>query len=525
MKADLTRNSFDPFKQFTRVLLQQGRVQLDADWNEQASILLKYLQALAADLIGPHGGPISDLGFRIADGTLASDVAIGPGHYYVDGILCELASPSAPVPVGPPSPANPNQFQILGSSFNSFAIGKPVLLSADGTGLSLTLKVTNVSSSGLVTVDPDPDLAVTDILKAPNPRAYTDFATYLNQPDYPNPPKLVTNSLLYLDVWERLITSVEDDTIREVALDGADTAARAKLVCQVKQLAGGKGDTNLYSQLQPANRGRLIAQAKQAFVSTDPCVIAPDATYRGPENQLYRVEIHTGSGKDANGSALIPTFKWSRENGSVIFPIVNLSSGNGGTTVVLENLGRDDRFGLKENDWVELVDDDYVLINSVGKLLQVQSIDSGSLTVVLGGSPSSTVGQNPAKHPLLRRWDESAGDESQGGLQLQADNAAKIIEGSDDANWLVLENGIQIQFQPAPPQTSANQYRTGDYWLIPARTATGDVEWPSGDSGPIAMPPDGVDHHYAPLAVITVKDSDLEVTVSSQYSFLPMPSA
>lgn len=56
MKADLTRNTFNPFQHFNRVLMQQGRVQLDADWNEQAAILLHYLRALAADLIGPQGG-------------------------------------------------------------------------------------------------------------------------------------------------------------------------------------------------------------------------------------------------------------------------------------------------------------------------------------------------------------------------------------------------------------------------------------------------------------------------------------
>src|SRR5271163_3847434 len=104
MKADLTRNTFDPWKHFTRVLMQQGRVQLDADWNEQAAILLKYLQALAADLIGAHGGPSADIGFQIADGNISNDFAISPGHYYVDGILCELPSPSAPVPIQKPSP-------------------------------------------------------------------------------------------------------------------------------------------------------------------------------------------------------------------------------------------------------------------------------------------------------------------------------------------------------------------------------------------------------------------------------------
>ena len=55
-RGDFSRDSFDPLKHFSRVLMQQGRVQLDADWNEQTSIVLHYLQALASDIIGPFGG-------------------------------------------------------------------------------------------------------------------------------------------------------------------------------------------------------------------------------------------------------------------------------------------------------------------------------------------------------------------------------------------------------------------------------------------------------------------------------------
>jgi hypothetical protein len=82
-----------------------------------------------------------------------------------------------------------------------------------------------------------------------------------------------------------------------------------------------------------------------------------------------------------------------------------------------------------------------------------------------------------------------------------------------------LEDGIQIQFQPGAT------YRTGDYWLIPARVATGDVEWPklrdaqgklvpdeNGQPQPKPLPPRGVEHHYAPLAVI---DVDNEGNISS----------
>lgn len=519
MKADLTRNSFDPWKHFTRVLMQQGRVQLDADFNEQAAILLKYLQALAADLIGPQGGPIADLGFRIADSNTATDFAFSPGRYYVDGILCELAPASAPISITSVS-KQPKQFKVPTASAASFTNGQPVLLSSEGQIALAT--ITNVAND-VVTVDSD----VSAILNAPNPKAYLKFTTFLTQPDYPLPQGTQLaqgTSLIYLDVWERLITYAEDDSIREVALDGADTAARSKLVCQVKQMPPGAQNAkctsveDLKSQLQPANRGRLMAQAKQTATSTDPCVIAPDASYRGPENQLYRVEIHTGAGTDASGKALTPTFKWSRENGSVIFPIVNLTSGSGTTTVVLESLGRDDRFGLAQNDWVEIQDDNYVLLNSAGTLLQVQSIDSSNLTVTLSGTAPLNLDQT--KHPLLRRWDQTFGHPAQGGLQMGSDNAALPMDG----NWLNLEDGIQIQFQAAA-QDSTNLYRTGDYWLIPARTAIGDIEWPTGTNGPLALPPNGVDHHYASLAIVSVSGSGVEVSDFCQKQFQPLPPA
>ena len=53
-----------------------------------------------------------------------------------------------------------------------------------------------------------------------------------------------------------------------------------------------------------------------------------------------------------------------------------------------------------------------------------------------------------------------------------------------------------VQFAPG-------EYRTGDYWLIPARVATGDIEWPRTGSKPDFLPPRGVEHHYAPLGQLT----------------------
>ena len=50
MKGDFSRDTFDPDRHFSRVLMQQGRVQLDADWNEQAAIMQHALRSLVVDV-------------------------------------------------------------------------------------------------------------------------------------------------------------------------------------------------------------------------------------------------------------------------------------------------------------------------------------------------------------------------------------------------------------------------------------------------------------------------------------------
>jgi hypothetical protein len=432
MKGDFTRNTFNPKNHFARVLMQQGRVQLDSDWNEQSAILLHYLQTLAADLIGPHGGPANNLGFGIQTDDRGEDFAIGSGRYYVDGILCE--------------------------NEGAFA-GEPI--------------------------------------------------TYANQPDYPEPPELSDLPLLvYLDVWERHLTYVQEPGIREVALKGPDTATRSKVVWQVKTVEGRTCPSQdewaaLVESWQPTYRGRLKAQAKLVDENDeDPCITPPDSRYRGTENQLYRVEIHRG------GTVEEATFKFSRENGSVIFPILKAVSDAEAetTTVYLDDLGRDARFSLQEEDWVELVDDAITLHGKAENLMKISYVDHVDNYVILEGLPGEG-GLNPDYRPLLRRWDHSSKkpNTTLGYPALADDGALKLAE--DD--WLLLEDGIQIYFE-SEPNNNAQVYRTGDYWLIPARTATGDVEWPGPSDDPDSVPPLGIEHHYAPLAIIITLEDEPE---------------
>src|ERR1700753_1908982 len=66
MDGDISRDSFDPYLHYTRVVMQQGRVQLDADWNEQVAITERRLRTLLTDLIGPFGGRASHCGFAVS---------------------------------------------------------------------------------------------------------------------------------------------------------------------------------------------------------------------------------------------------------------------------------------------------------------------------------------------------------------------------------------------------------------------------------------------------------------------------
>jgi hypothetical protein len=340
----------------------------------------------------------------------------------------------------------------------------------------------------------------------------TKVVTYKNQPNYPSPESLKDNFyLVYLDVWERHITYIQDDSIREVALGGPDTATRAEVVWQVKveadEIDGSTTcdtpedwKTRVEKRWQPRNRGQLSAKAEIIEDPTDPCITSPEARYRGAENQLYRVEIHQGGSKNE------ATFKWSRENGAIVFPIRAVN----GKTITLESAVLDGRFSLRKDDWVEIVDDDYVLQGRADPLLQVASVDRAKMEVTLKQAPAASVGWDLTKNLLLRRWDHRASASIEDKPQMT--DAGDLLVQEDE--WLNLEQGIQIRFQG----TETHKYRTGDYWLIPARTATGKVEWPKNANGtPKAMRPHGVEHHYAPLAIIQVKGGSVSVEHDCRY--------
>jgi hypothetical protein len=86
-----------------------------------------------------------------------------------------------------------------------------------------------------------------------------------------------------------------------------------------------------------------------------------------------------------------------------------------------------------------------------------------------------------------------------------------VATNVEQAKWTDLEDGIQIAFAQLPFGVEG-EYRSGDYWLIPARVATGGIEWPPSEQADkmSLVVPGGVHHHYAPLAFVGWENNELQ---------------
>lgn len=475
MHGDFTRFTHKPGKHFTQTLKQQGRVDLDADWNEQVEIQTYLDRTQAKDVIGLCGAPKTGGGFGVTGVALdGNDLLISAGRIYVDGILCELETAET-VSISAFPADNQVQVSVWDPDDLDFQQGQRVEIWAEGVPAKVFgITQINPGQKVLTLHDSAADFHGTQA-------QLRRVTTYSAQPDHPNPPDLAPQDgqtdLVYLDVWERHITAIEDPDIREVALGGPDTTTRVQTAWQVKVLTN-VGDVTCTDQIAgwppPPSDGRLTTEATQPPASADPCTLSPGGGFRGLENHLYRVEIHDGSVPGPT------TFKWSRDNGSVFFAVEEFIAGDP-KKVKVKRLGRDRVLALHVDDWVEVLDDAKELSGEPGTLAQITDIDEAQRILTLSKSVS---GYSVSDHAKVRRWDQKS-------------DAVPVAAGP-----ISLEYGIQIQF-------AGSGFKTGDYWAFAARTATADVE------ELVDAPPQGIEHHYCPLAVVTWKESggQLQATV------------
>lgn len=414
MSGDYTRFTFDPLKRYSGVLMQQGRVQIDSDWNEEIDILKRRLRTTALDIFGPVGVPYlaSPDAFKI--GYMAgppANLSIEPGRLYVDGIQIE-----------------------------AFASENPA---------------------------------------------------YLSQPFLPAPEPLPATGdvVVYLDIWDREITYIEDPQLLDVALGGADTTTRVQTVWQLR-VDPWPGAACGLAVGQPASAGRLTTQAVAPPAPDDPCILPQASGYRGLENRLYRVEVHQG------GPLGTARFKWSRDNGAIVSTVRDIAVSGTQTTLTVNRIGRDQFMRFIIGDWVTVTDDHRELMGEAGEMALIVDLDEANLQIVIdralptsGGRPfGANAAQIASRHTRIQKWNETAATNAIDGDGLIATGAGPIG----------IEDGIEVLFSTAP---AGGSFHTGDYWVFWARTATAEIETYN------AAAPRGIEHHYLQLAAITGLDS------------------
>lgn len=478
MKGDFSRFTGERARRnhYNGVYTQDGRVALASDRNEFVTISGYQREIRTIDAIGICGAPIHDSGFRILHpGGNLEDLLISTGRFYAGGLLCET-TPGSKLPIRS-FPTNKkikvDDVRIDGRALNE---GEWVKLTSDENPEGVITKVKNISGK---TIELEDNISAVSGHHHP---FLSLLLLFSGQPDYPGAPVISPvegrTDLLYLDAWERHITSIEDPELREVALGGPDTDTRLKVIAQVKIIRD-VGEVRCEDFIDPFEAlkipadGRLTTRLSEPPPPSTPCELSENGGYNGLENRLYLVEVHQSGPKST------ATFKWSRQNGAHVLPIAEFIPDVANPAKVykirLAQTGKDGSLKMKPNDWVEVTGDRSDLdTDSPGIMARVSIDPNDEMVLVLDQDVAACKDE---LHPKIRRWDTG----SEGGGAIIPISQGPVFQ---------LENGIEIEF-------SGENFQTGSYWVFEARTLTGSIAELKEE------PPLGVRHHYCKLALVT----------------------
>ena len=276
MASDISRTSDE--QRYQGVVMQQGRVILDRDFNALRQTIDRRIEADALDLVGPCGTP--DNGFEI-----------GP-------VAARQAQSTALDSAGAAKSARFQRRRFF----------------------NLPRHHVRRRTTGLFPS------------KVPGQGA-VDYS-YFDQPDWISPDlpsAYPTCEFIYLHLLEHDVSAVEDPELKDVALGGPDTTQRLRLVKRVKRLAVTSAIAHAalaqaVSQWQQKGLAfdpqtmRLIPQAtmqvsySQPTTQTDPCDPVAQGGYLGADNQLIRVQITDGGVPGAP-----PQLLWGSDNASSLY--------------------------------------------------------------------------------------------------------------------------------------------------------------------------------------------------------------
>lgn len=262
MKAEISNLSPTGVRSWSGVYLQQGRMLVDRDWNELCAVLSRLIADAADEAIGT-GTPRHD-GLMRTDGA-ALFVRPGGGFVAASGLLGRAEARALPAV----KPLYVNQADLPEN------VRRP--------------------RAGQIPDDTRPLIS-----------------------DAPE------QGILYVDVWERVVTAFEADDLVDAALNGADTTFRTQRMAQLKLArpsdveAGGDPcrPRFLADKIAEIGTARLTVVPAEVIETSDDCdPCADQVTLQSAlQNHLFRLEVH-----DVGYDNRLPVrlvLKWSNDNGA-----------------------------------------------------------------------------------------------------------------------------------------------------------------------------------------------------------------
>lgn len=474
MKTQISRQTHRPEKNYSGVYLQQGRLITDADWNELVEVVNRRMVSTLTDVVGSGVPRAGGLGLVLINGeglTLGEfDPAVETEEAFNDRVN-EFFDTAGPIELR----IQPGAITVDGVHGRSATAG------ADGVqGASALLRLSG-------------------------------------QEDFPAAPEPPLESIdaggalaLYADVWERTVNALEDERLRDPALNGADTASRTQTMVQIKYSSSTEPFFGR-PELLPA-RGNAPLRLQLRSVGADGESDAEDSQQR-IGNYLFRVEVH-----DVKGSADNPdeiTLKWSRENGAENY---------------LRFTEQGDELpapaGFEVGPWVYETYTD-VSEKHLGVHLQALSefAPSRGVLATRNDLPPADVGADGSglRH-YVRRWDGCCTLRREGEIWRLVGDGALAVDREAPLNpaaselthgFLRIDGGvlgINLEALRLSLELNGRSFVAGDYWNAPVREVevrAGDYVLGSAEGGEA---PRGIEHHYQFLKQVESADGRLRLT-------------
>jgi hypothetical protein len=453
MAGDRARVSYDPSRKWRGLIAQQGRVTVEADWNEAAAIDAEHARQLALEVVGTLGTP--------------------DNGYVVTAIPAAGSPPAGAPPAGSPPASGPGDL-IIG----------PGTLYVGGERLDLGAPVAY--------------------------SAQPDWLDHSTDPRWspPTAPGATSYELVYLLASEQEVSAVEDPALADVALGGPDTMGRQRFrqrfVRRPSPSAVGYEAWDALVNSLPGEGLTFDAPSmtlgsattlQVSFTSAGPagpCQPAAAGGYLGAENQMIRVMV---TGVDASG---VPAIVWGFDDASFLYRVraAAYDPGSGTTTVTLASAPPDSYHFPVPGQAVELLRDavqltaaDYIASPAGLVSTLTAGFVPASMSLVMSGEPPADYLSAATPQLYLRVWQASA--------------AATPGQPAP-----LGDTGVAVTLA-----SSTGTFHPGDFWRFAVRPARPSVVYPDRYLA-APQPPDGPRTLTCPIAVLTWQDG--AVTAASR---------